>query len=118
MPAKILDRRRTRRTKAADRRNHKRVGVDLYINRFLNGQPYMCRMVDISRTGARLVPMLEPDRDKAPRYMGLQFQLPDREDVLTAAGEAITSGGRTVGIRFTNLPPDAAWAIESFLSYA
>ena len=35
--------------------------VDMFINRFLNGQPYMCRMIDISRTGIRLAPMLEPD---------------------------------------------------------
>ena len=49
--------------------------------------------------------------------MGLQFQLPDRNDVLTASGETVTRGGKTVGIRFTNLPPDAAWALESFLSY-
>ena len=49
--------------------------------------------------------------------MGLQFQLPDRDDVLTASGEAVRQGGKTVGIRFTNLPPDSAWAIESFLSF-
>jgi hypothetical protein len=25
--------------------------------------------------------------------------------------------GRMVGVRFTNLPPDAAWALESFVSF-
>jgi hypothetical protein len=89
----------------------------MFINRFVNGQPYMCRMVDISRTGIRLAPMIEPDGDVAPRYMGLQFQLPDRNDVLTASAEAITRDDNTVGVRFTSLPPDSAWAIESFLSF-
>ena len=88
----------------------------MFINRFLNGQPYMCRMVDISRTGIRLAPMIEPDGGRAPSYMGLQFQLPDRNEVLTASGETITRDDKTVGVRFTSLPPDAAWAIESFLS--
>jgi hypothetical protein len=74
-------------------------------------------MVDLSRTGARLVPMIEPDQSRAPRYMGLQFQLPDSKEVLSASGETITRGGRTVGVRFTHLPPDAAWAIESYLSF-
>ena len=37
----------------------------MFINRFLNGQPYMCRMVDISRKGIRLVPMLEPDGSRS-----------------------------------------------------
>jgi hypothetical protein len=114
----VLDRRRTQRSRASNRRTNNRVRVDVYVNRFLNGQPYMCRMIDISRSGARLVPMLEPDGSRAPQYMGLQFQLPDREDVLTASGETITKDGKTVGVRFTNLPPDAAWAIESFLSFA
>ena len=90
----------------------------MLVNRFLNGQPYMCRMIDISRTGARLVPIIEPDGSRAPSYMGLQFQLPDRNEILTGAGVAVTRNGRTVGVRFTNLPPDAAWAIESFLSFS
>jgi hypothetical protein len=117
MSLNVLDRRRTRRPRASNRRAHQRVRVDVLINRFLDGMPYMCRMVDISRTGARLAPMIEPDGSRAPKYMGLQFQLPDRDDVLTASGETITRDGQTVGVRFTNLPPDAAWAIESFLSY-
>jgi hypothetical protein len=62
--------------------------------------------------------LIEPSGARAPRFMGIQFQLPDRQDVLTASGEAVTRGGKTVGIRFTNLPPDSAWALESFLSFA
>jgi hypothetical protein len=121
LPAKnsnrVLDRRQRGRHHGTDRRYNKRVEVDLLINRFLNGQPYLCRMVDISRTGIRLAPMIEPDGDLAPRYMGLQFQLPDRNDVLTASGVTITRDDKTVGVRFTSLPPDSAWAIESFLSF-
>jgi len=112
-----IDRRQKRRHHGSDRRYNKRIKVDMFINRFLNGQPYMCRMVDISRTGIRLAPMIEPDGDLAPEYMGLQFQLPDRNDVLTASGMAITRDNKTVGVRFTSLPPDSAWAIESFLSF-
>jgi hypothetical protein len=113
----VLDRRQKARHHGTDRRYNKRVKVDLFINRFLNGQPYMCRMVDISRTGIRLAPMIEPDGARAPQYMGLQFQLPDRGDVLTASGVTIVRDDKTVGVRFTSLPPDSAWAIESFLSY-
>jgi len=114
---KTIDRRSRRRSHGPDRRSGKRVSVDIIMNRFLDGQPYACRMVDISRTGAQLAPILEPACAQPPRYMGLQFQLPDRDDVLTASGEAVRRGGKTVGIRFTNLPPDSAWAIESFLSF-
>ena len=115
---RLLDRRRRGRAHASDRRYNQRVKVDMLVNRFLNGQPYMCRMIDISRTGARLVPIIEPEGSRAPSYMGLQFQLPDRKEILTGAGVAVTRNGKTVGVRFTNLPPDAAWAIESFLSFS
>jgi PilZ domain-containing protein len=120
---RVLDRRNERRTTASDRRTFGRVGTDLYVNRFLNGHPYMCRMTDISRTGARLMPLLEPDTNRAPRFMGLQFQLPGQEEILTASGETVSAqdgdnAGKTVGIRFTNLPPQSAWAIEAFLKAA
>jgi hypothetical protein len=118
----VSDRRRSRRPVASDRRYDTRVKVDLLINRFLNGHPYMCRMTNISRTGARLVPILEPAMRDAPRFVGLQFQLPGRDEIVTASGEMILEGGPAnrvaVGVRFTNLPADAAWAIEAFLKAA
>jgi hypothetical protein len=116
--AKVSDRRRARRPVASDRRYDTRMKVDLLVNRFLNGHPYMCRMTNISRTGARLIPILEPAMRDAPRFVGLQFQLPGRDEIVTASGEMIASApvtGRAVGVRFTNLPPDSAWAIEAFL---
>jgi hypothetical protein len=120
--ARVRDRRRAARSTPSDRRHHARVALDLFVNRFVNGHPYMCRMTDISRTGARLAPILEPASAPRPRFVGLQFQLPGRDEVLTASGELVTdetaAGRRTVGVRFTNLPPDAAWAIESFLDPA
>ena len=117
---RVSDRRRARRPAASDRRYNTRVKVDLLVNRFLNGHPYMCRMTDLSRTGARLVPILEPEARQAPRFVGLQFQLPGRDDILTASGELVSTdpgreASRAVGVRFSNLPPDSAWAIEAFL---
>jgi len=119
----VLDRRNDQRASASDRRGFGRVGTDLLVNRFLNGHPYMCLMTDISRTGARLVPLLEPESTRAPRFMGLQFQLPGQSEVLTASGETISlqndeSDGTSVGVKFTNLPPQSAWAIEAFLKAA
>ena len=101
----------------ADRRSQRRAKTDLFVNRFLNGHPYLCRMTNISRSGARLVPINEPRLTPAPAYMGLQFQLPGRPEIVTAFGEtATTEGGRSVGIRFTRLPASAAAAIDDLIS--
>jgi hypothetical protein len=126
--ASVIDRRSERRfaesaadsnagVTASDRRGFERVGTDLLVNRFLNGHPYMCLMTDISRTGARLVPLLEPKAVAPQRFMGIQFQLPGQKEILTASGETM-SAGDSVGVRFTNLPPESAWAIEAFLKAA
>jgi hypothetical protein len=101
-------------TPASDRRGQRRAKTDLFVNRFLNGHPYLCRMTNISRSGARLVPIIEPRLTPAPSFMGLQFQLPGRPEVVTASGEAVTTdNGRAVGIRFTRLPAAAAAAIDA-----
>jgi hypothetical protein len=109
-----------------NRRTNHRAKVDVLINRFLDGHPYMCRMTDISSTGMRLVPFIEPAG--APRYMGLQFQLPGMEGVLTASGEAIDNGASdrrspddrsggpvATGVRFTFLPPEFESVIRRFV---
>jgi hypothetical protein len=105
-----------RAPKAAERRESQRREVDLLVNRFLNGYPYLCRATDISRTGMRIVPLLEPAN--TPRYMGLQFQLPGGEDVLTASGEAVFEAGvqGPVGIRFTRVPSGSAALLERFMT--
>jgi hypothetical protein len=101
-------------TAEGDRRRQRRAKIDLFVNRFLNGHPYLCRMTNISRSGARLVAIIAPRLTPAPSFMGLQFQLPGRPEVLTASGEVVTTdGGRAVGIRFTRLPAAAASAIEA-----
>lgn len=101
---------------AGERRRQPRAKTDLFVNRFLNGHPYLCRMTNISRSGARLVPVIEPRLTPAPAYMGIQFQLPGRPEIMTASGETVTTdGSRAVGIRFTRLPANAAAAIEALI---
>jgi len=104
-----------------DRRAHTRQPVDLFVNRFLNGYPYLCRATDISRSGMRLMPLLEPT-DGKPRFMGLQFQLPGSRTVITASGEAVCDEGGdpkgAVGVRFTRLTSDSMAVIDQFLSGA
>ena len=98
-----------------NRRTDQRAKVDVFINRFLDGQPYMCKMTDISPSGLRLVPLLEPKRPH--RFMGLQFQLPGTDTVFTASAEAVNGidGAAGTGVRFTSLTPECASAIRRFI---
>ena len=99
----------------SDRRHDRRAPIDVLANRFLDGYPYLCRATDISRSGLRLYRFNAPNTPS--RYVGLQFQLPGCDDVLTASGEIVSEDGdaRTVGIRFTHLSAHAAAAIDRFM---
>lgn len=104
--------------KTSDRRGGNRSPIDLLLNRFVDGQPYLCRATDISRTGIRLQPILEPASGSKVRYMGLQFQLPGSERVITASAEAVFVGkeGHQVGVRFTRIAPEHADALDRYLA--
>jgi hypothetical protein len=99
-----------------DRRSQRRAPLDVLANRFLDGYPYLCRATDISTRGIRLRRFNEPSANS--RYVGLQFQLPGSEEILTASGEVVSSdeGSQAVGIRFTHLSPKTRAAIERYLS--
>jgi hypothetical protein len=96
----------------ANRRTSARAKVDLLINRFIDGRPNLCRVTDISPTGMRLHPIREPKG--APRFIGLQFQVPGADTVFTASGEVMNAspGGAGTGIRFTSVTSECASLIR------
>lgn len=97
-----------------DRRVSKRTPVDLFMNRFLGGLPYLCVARDVSHTGMRLRTLLGPQLPN--HFVGLQFQLPGNNDVLTASGEVVREGSEEVSIRFTHMPAASRQALEQFLA--
>lgn len=97
-----------------DRRYAKRASVDLFMNRFLDGHPYLCVARDVSRTGMRLLTLLGPQLPN--HFVGLQFQLPGSDVVLTASGEVVRNGEAELSIRFTHMPSESQNALERFLS--
>jgi hypothetical protein len=103
-------------SQAADRRRNRRAPLDVLANRFLEGYPYLCRTTDISSEGLRLHRLAEP-LTKAPRFVGVQFQLPGSPEILTASGEVVFNdeGSRALGLRFTYLSPATAAAIDGFV---
>ena len=104
------------KTGKRERRADPRREIDLLMNRFLNGYPYLCRASDISRTGMRIHPI--SGASSATRFVGLQFQLPGSADVITASGEVVTgpTKGGPYGVRFTRMPTISAMRIGRFLA--
>lgn len=102
----------------SDKRKNGRVPLDIYVNKYVSGVPYMARTSDISREGLNLSHLIEPQL--AGRRVGLQFQLPGSDEVIYAEGEVVrewveaaTEGS---GIRFTLLTERHRRLIDQYVA--
>jgi hypothetical protein len=86
-----------------EKRRAHRVPLDIYVNKYVSGVPYLARASDISPEGVSLSHLLEPHI--AGKRVGLQFQLPGAEEVIYAEGEVVRewvdARAEGSGIRFT-----------------
>jgi hypothetical protein len=103
-----------------EKRKQHRVALDIYLNKYVAGVPYMARASDISREGVGLAHLIEPDT--SGHRVGLQFQLPGSEEVIYAEGEIVrewadlSANEEGSGVRFTLLTERHRRLIEQFVS--
>jgi PilZ domain len=105
----------------SDKRKNARVPLDIYLNKYMGGVPYMARAADISQEGVSLARLLEPEKDA--RRVGLQFQLPGSEEVIYAEGEVVREWVEASprehersGVRFTLLTQRHRQLIDDYVT--
>ena len=105
----------------SDKRKNARVSLDIYLNKYMGGVPYMARAADISQEGVSLARLLEPEKDA--RRVGLQFQLPGSEEVIYAEGEVVREWVEASprehersGVRFTLLTQRHRQLIDDYVT--
>jgi len=104
----------------SDKRKQNRVPLDIYLNKYVAGVPYMARASDISREGVGLAHLIEPQLNG--RRVGLQFQLPGSEEVIYAEGEIVRewvdAGAEEEGsgVRFTLVTERHRRLIDQFVA--
>ncbi|MCY1078513.1 PilZ domain-containing protein [Archangium lansingense] len=105
----------------SDKRKNARVPLDIYLNKYMGGVPYMARAADISQEGLSLARLLEPEQDA--RRVGLQFQLPGSEEVIYAEGEVVREWieasprqPERSGVRFTLLTQRHRQMIDDYVT--
>ena len=103
-----------------EKRISRRVPLDVYLNKFIKGVPFMARAKDISPEGIYLTQLIEPAAEDA--RIGVQFQLPGTKEVIYAEGEIVRDArrGRAPGngIRFTLITDYHRRMIERFVARA
>ena len=103
----------------SEKRKTSRVPLDIYLNKYVAGVPYMARTADISREGVALAHLIEPDLNG--KRVGLQFQLPGTEEVIYAEGEIVREWAELgkkegSGIRFTLITERHRRLIDHYVS--
>lgn len=96
-------------------RSNRRIPLDLYMNKLINGVPYMVRTANLSRGGVLVHRLIEPETP-TDAHIALEFTLPGSDEVLWA--EAEVSHGRdggSVGLSFRDLTPRVARKLSEFV---
>lgn len=99
-----------------EKRSDRRIPVDMILNKYINGEPHTCRVVNLSRGGMLLKKIFEPD---VPHHeVTLEFLLPGTEHVIRAEGRALMESpeARSVGVRFTQMSKESTLLLERYLS--
>ena len=101
---------------SCEQRRDARKSINIVLNKYINGEPHLCRAVNVSRGGMLLHRVFEPDR--LHHAVVLEFQLPGSETVLRAEGMALmgSPGGRSCGVRFTYMSSEACQVLDQFLA--
>jgi len=109
------------RDQMSDKRKAKRAPIDIYLNKYMGGVPYLTRASDISQDGLSLAQLIEPQH--TARRVGLQFQLPGSEEVIYAEGEVVrewaeldAASREHSGVRFTLLTERHRRMIDAYVS--
>ena len=98
------------------RRNDARICTDFYLNKVVDGVPYLVRARDLSQGGVFLDKLLEPDFGRNTR-VAVEFCLPESGDVMWADVEPIwEEDSRGVGFRFRDLTPRVKRLLNEFIS--
>ncbi len=99
----------------SDKRCNPRRPIDILLNKYVSGQPHVCRGVNLSRGGMLVHKVLEPD---VPHLsVTVELELPGSSEVLCIEGVALQAdrSARAMAIRFLRMPPRVAELIERFV---
>ena len=96
-------------------RRQRRMGIDILVNKYIEGEPHVCRAVNVSTGGMLLYKVFEPD---VPHdEVSVEFQLPGSHRVLRADGVTLSEDhtSRAHGVRFTRIAEEDKLLLDQFL---
>jgi hypothetical protein len=98
-----------------DNRRDRRQPLDILLNKYIDGDPHVCRAVNVSRGGMLLYKVFEPD--VAHSDVSLEFQLPGSPRIIRADGVLFSEHqwARAHGVRFTRMADEDRDLLDRYL---
>jgi len=101
------------------KRQTPRILIDLFANKFIGDEPFLCKTIDLSPEGAFLLKLIEPERSQMGEVIGIEFSLPQSEEVIWASGQVLreeTKGGlEGYAVKFIAMADKHKKMIEDFI---
>ena len=99
----------------SDQRRNPRRPMDILLNKYIAGQPHLCRAVNISCGGMLIHKVFEPELPHLS--VTIELELPGSQEVLCIEGVVLSAGraSRAMAIRFLRMPPRIAQLVERFV---
>ena len=99
-------------------RANRRVPVDIYVNKMINGVPFLARTKDLSREGVYLHRLLEPNTPTGA-HLALEFMLPGSEEIFWAEAEVVHGDPDAgLGLRFKDLSASQSQLLDDFVVHS
>ena len=96
-----------------DRRRTSRLSVDLFVNKYIRGYPYLCRTVDVSRDGLLAETFTEPTSEVDS--FALEFQIPGLDHSIWAWARSVRRDDDLQAIEFVSMDAADRELLASFV---
>lgn len=99
-------------------RRNRRIPIDIYLNKMINGVPFLVRTRDLSREGIYVHRVIEPNTPDGA-HLALEFQLPGTDEVIWTEAESVHGEPeRGIGLRFKDLSSRHARMLADFIDHS
>lgn len=96
-----------------ERRSSKRTRIDLMINKYIDGYPYACHAVDISKGGVLVERIREPKHDR--KFYPVEIGIPGQADRVWVWARQVRSEGRRQALRFVAMDPFDQLLLDQYI---
>ncbi len=98
----------------SERRSAPRQALDIFFNKYLDGQPHLCRSLDLSVDGMRALRVSEPDSSLSA--FPVELRLPGDAESLWIWAEAVRVGASEQALHFVGIDASDRSRISRYLA--